>query len=100
MFDIGMQELIMIFVVALIVVGPKRLPELGKNIGKGLSELKRTLDGVKAQVTAEMEMGREEKATDALINPPPPPESIAGAAAGKSEASAGSEETRKEGHSG
>jgi Tat protein translocase TatB subunit len=100
MFDIGFPELIMIFVVALVVVGPKQLPELGKRIGKALSELKRSLDGVKAQVTAEMEMGREEKAKDTFSDLPPPPENLACADAGKSEAPIGSEVTRKEGHSG
>ena len=56
MFDIGIQELIMIFIVALIVVGPKRLPELGRSLGKVIAELKKSFDGVKAQVTSEMEM--------------------------------------------
>ncbi|TAN41098.1 MAG: twin-arginine translocase TatA/TatE family subunit [Nitrospirae bacterium] len=54
MFDIGLQELIVIFVVALIVFGPKRLPEIGKTIGKSFWELKKAMDGVKAQVHSEM----------------------------------------------
>jgi Tat protein translocase TatB subunit len=96
MFDIGFQELIMIFVVALVVVGPKRLPELAKRIGKVILELKRALDSVKAQVTAEMEMGQEEKANDAVISPPPQSESVAGADAGNSEVPSWSSETQKE----
>lgn len=47
MFDIGMQELIIIFIVALLVFGPKRLPELAKTLGKGLGELKKALQDVK-----------------------------------------------------
>jgi sec-independent protein translocase protein TatA len=37
--SIGMPELILIFVVALLVFGPKKLPELGKSLGRGLAEL-------------------------------------------------------------
>lgn len=42
MFDIGMQELLVILVVVLILFGPRRLPEIGRSIGKALRELKRT----------------------------------------------------------
>lgn len=55
MFDLGIQELIVIFIVALIVFGPKRLPELGRTIGKGLSELKRAMNGVRDQMQSEFE---------------------------------------------
>ncbi len=54
MFDIGMQELIIIFIVALLVFGPKRLPELGKTLGKGIAELKKAMSGVKEQVETEI----------------------------------------------
>lgn len=53
MFDLGIQELIVIFIVALIVFGPKRLPDLGRALGKGISELKKALEGVKEQMDAE-----------------------------------------------
>ena len=55
MFDLGIQELIVIFVVALIVFGPKRLPELGKTLGKGLFELKKAMEGIKEQMSEEAE---------------------------------------------
>ncbi|MBI3592222.1 MAG: twin-arginine translocase subunit TatB [Nitrospirae bacterium] len=54
MFDLGIQELIVIFIVALIVFGPKRLPELGRSLGKGIAELKRAMQGVKEQMDAEL----------------------------------------------
>ena len=40
MFGIGMPELIVIFIVALLVFGPKKLPELGKSLGRGLWNLR------------------------------------------------------------
>lgn len=46
MFGIGMQELIIIAIVALLIVGPKKLPDLAKTLGKGLSEFKKATDGV------------------------------------------------------
>lgn len=54
MFDIGMQELILIFIVALLVFGPKRLPELGRTIGKGMAEIKKAMYGVKEQMDSEL----------------------------------------------
>ena len=47
MFDIGTQELIIIFIVALLVIGPKKLPELAKTLGKGIREIKSAMLGVK-----------------------------------------------------
>ena len=47
MFDLGTQELIVIFIVAFLVFGPKKLPELGRTLGKGIRELKAAMRGVK-----------------------------------------------------
>lgn len=47
MFDLGTQELIVIFIVAFLVFGPKKLPELGRTLGKGIRELKAAMRNVK-----------------------------------------------------
>jgi Tat protein translocase TatB subunit len=45
MFNIGFPELVLIFVVALVVVGPKRLPEMGRQLGRAFAQLKKaTMD--------------------------------------------------------
>jgi Tat protein translocase TatB subunit len=53
MFDFGMGELVVIFVVALVVVGPKKLPEVARTIGKGIADIKKSFDDVKGQVQTE-----------------------------------------------
>ncbi len=58
--SIGMPELILIFVVALLVFGPKKLPEIGKSIGKGLAEFKRASDDLKKTIEQEIEQGKTE----------------------------------------
>jgi Tat protein translocase TatB subunit len=48
MFNIGPAELIVILLVALLIVGPKRLPEVGKSVGKALREIRRQTDEVRS----------------------------------------------------
>ena len=47
-------ELIVIFIVALVVLGPKKLPEVAKTLGKTLADLKKSFDDVKGQVQTEL----------------------------------------------
>lgn len=50
MLNIGPQELILILIVALVVVGPQRLPELGRTIGKALREFRKIQEDVKETI--------------------------------------------------
>ena len=44
-FNVGPMELIVVLVLALIVLGPKKLPDAGKSLGKGMREFKASLSG-------------------------------------------------------
>jgi len=53
MFGIGLPEMILILALALIVVGPDKLPDLARSIAKGVMELKKTAEGLKETIAAE-----------------------------------------------
>ena len=65
--SIGMSELLIIFVIALIVFGPRKLPELGRSLGKSLGEFKRASNDLRN--TLEEEIHVEEQTRP---EPPPP----------------------------
>lgn len=50
MFDIGSQEMLVILLVALIVIGPKRLPDIAKALGRGIAEFKRATQEMKQTI--------------------------------------------------
>jgi sec-independent protein translocase protein TatA len=62
MGNLGFPELIFIFVIALLVFGPKRLPELGRSLGKGISEFKRATNGLKDTIEREIHNADQEAA--------------------------------------
>jgi len=54
MFDIGFQELIIIFVVALLVIGPEKLPEFSKKLRKWVEEIRKGINIAKSQIEEEI----------------------------------------------
>jgi sec-independent protein translocase protein TatA len=77
MFNIGPQEMIVIFVVALVVLGPEKLPGLARSIGKGLAEFRRASAELRGSLDREMqnieqEARMRESVKDAVTTPVPP----------------------------
>lgn len=59
MFDLGLQELIVIFIVALLVFGPKKLPELGYALGRTMNEIKKAFQIAKSEMEKEIHEVKE-----------------------------------------
>jgi sec-independent protein translocase protein TatA len=70
MFGIGMPELLLILGLALIVLGPKKLPELAKALGKGLAEFRRATDELKSEFR-QMEREVDEASQSATLKDDP-----------------------------
>jgi sec-independent protein translocase protein TatA len=78
--SVGMPELLVIFVIALIVFGPKKLPELGRSLGKGLAEFKRASTELRHTFEEEVRL-EEERDRQKLPQTPAPPATPATAVA-------------------
>src|SRR5262249_61193965 len=77
MFDIGFQEMLVIGVLALLVFGPGKLPELGRMIGRALREFRRASDEVRSTVETNLHLNDP----DPIIPPATAPEAAPVAAA-------------------
>ena len=62
MFGIGFPELLLIMVIGLFIIGPEKLPDIAKTLGKTLAEFKKVVDGVKDSI--EEEQARVEKSLE------------------------------------
>jgi sec-independent protein translocase protein TatA len=68
--NIGMPELIIIFVIALIIFGPRKLPELGRSLGKSINEFKRASNELRNTLDEEIRV-EEARSTDRQRAPEP-----------------------------
>jgi sec-independent protein translocase protein TatB len=93
MFGIGTSELLVIFVVALIVLGPKRLPEVARTLGKAMAELRRATSGLTDELYNARIMLEEEAQNAARTTAPKPPAPTAGTHAKAAGAGAEPEDT-------
>ena len=91
MFDIGLQELVLIFVIALLVFGPKNLPQLGRSLGRAMREFRKASDEFRSTIETNLQINEPDPvpsytAPPALESPaapidamPPAPAAAAGA---------------------
>ena len=71
--SLGMPELLVILVIALMVFGPRRLPELGRSLGQTLNEFKKGANALRESVEAEIEQDNQRHAAATSTTTPAPP---------------------------
>ena len=74
MFGVGMPELLVILVVALIVLGPKRLPEIARSLGRGMAEFRKASNEFTRTLSASIEEPPPQPAPPQQPTPPKAPE--------------------------
>jgi sec-independent protein translocase protein TatA len=73
--SLGFPELIVIFVIALIIFGPRKLPEIGKSLGKSLAEFKKASNELRSTLEEEIRIEEQREQVKTVAPPPaaPPP---------------------------
>ena len=69
MFDIGLQELVVIFVIALLVFGPKNLPQLGRSLGRAMREFRRASDEFRSTIETNLQINEPDPLPTVLPEP-------------------------------
>jgi sec-independent protein translocase protein TatB len=64
MFDVGLSEMMVIAVVALVVLGPERLPKVARTMGHLIGRAQRYVNQVKQDINREMELGERKKCSN------------------------------------
>src|SRR5499426_2034752 len=72
MFDIGLQELVLIFVIALLVFGPKNLPQLGKSLGRAMREFRKASDEFRSTIETNLKINEIDPPADPTPVTTPP----------------------------
>jgi TatA/E family protein of Tat protein translocase len=83
MGNLGMPEIMMIMLLALLLFGPKKLPEIGKQVGKALGEFRRASNDLKRSIQDEVDkaqVGLDTISSDLKPEPKPEPPALAPAA--------------------
>ena len=65
--SVGMPELLIIMVIALMVFGPRRLPELGKALGQTINEFKKGANNIRESVEAEIQQEQQQRAVPPVV---------------------------------
>lgn len=68
--NLGFPEMLVILGIALLIFGPKKLPELGRSLGKGISEFRRASQELRETVVREIDEAGEPDSTAATPSPP------------------------------
>lgn len=71
MFDIGLQELILIFVIALLVFGPQNLPQLGRSLGRAMREFRRASDEFRSTIETNLQINEPDPVLSTTPAPTP-----------------------------
>ncbi len=91
--NLGFSELLIIFVIALVIFGPSKLPELGKGLGRGIKEFKKATQSLEEEVSQAVK--DMDKATEPKNNSPTPVQNAIPTAAAPAPASAPAKEESK-----